>query len=76
MKDILQIVRPGGTVLDPFMGSGTTGEAALAMGMNFIGVEQSQEYFEIARRNILRAAGTVIVQKGQMNQTTLFGSIA
>ena len=38
----------GGTVLDPFMGSGSTGCAALEEGMKFVGVEQSQEYADIA----------------------------
>jgi DNA modification methylase len=38
----------GGTVLDPFTGSGSTGVAALVEGMNFVGIEQSQEYADIA----------------------------
>jgi len=41
-----------GTVLDPFMGSGTTGVAALKLGRNFIGIEIDPEYFEIAVRRI------------------------
>ena len=36
------------TVFDPFMGSGTTGIAALAAGMEFVGVERDPEYFDIA----------------------------
>lgn len=44
----------GGLVLDPFMGSGTTAEAALAMGRNFAGFELNADYFAIAKR---RAAG-------------------
>lgn len=38
----------GGVVLDPFMGSGSTGCAAIAEGMYFVGIEQSQEYADIA----------------------------
>ncbi len=38
----------GGTVLDPFMGSGSTGCAAIAEGMRFVGIEQSEEYADIA----------------------------
>lgn len=38
----------GGVVLDPFMGSGSTGCAAIAEGMGFVGIEQSQEYADIA----------------------------
>ena len=38
----------GGTILDPFMGSGTTGVAAVQMGRRFIGIEREPEYFDIA----------------------------
>jgi len=40
------------TVLDPFMGSGTTGVAAVQMGRTFIGIEREQSYFDIACRRI------------------------
>jgi len=40
------------TVLDPFMGSGTTGVACKELGRNFIGIEISPEYFKIAERRI------------------------
>jgi len=46
----------GGTVLDPFMGSGTTGVAALRMGFRFIGVEREADYFGTACRRIAAAA--------------------
>jgi site-specific DNA-methyltransferase (adenine-specific) len=46
------ITPPGGTVLDPFMGSGSTGMAAKAEGFKFVGIEKQQEYFEIARARI------------------------
>jgi DNA modification methylase len=39
-------------VLDPFMGSGSTGKAAMLEGFNFIGVDLSAEYIEIARARI------------------------
>ena len=41
-----------GTILDPFMGSGTTGVAAVQMGRRFIGIEREPKYFEIACRRI------------------------
>ena len=41
-----------GTILDPFMGSGTTGVAAVQMGRQFIGIEREPKYFEIACRRI------------------------
>lgn len=46
------ITPPGGTVLDPFMGSGTTGIAAKNLCFGFVGIERSEEYFEIAKRRI------------------------
>jgi site-specific DNA-methyltransferase (adenine-specific) len=42
----------GETVLDPFMGSGTTGVASLKLGRKFIGIEKRVDYFEIACRRI------------------------
>lgn len=41
------VTPPGGTVLDPFMGSGTTGKAALSEGFSFIGIERDAEYYAI-----------------------------
>ena len=49
MKYLVRLVCVrGGTVLDPFMGSGSTGCAAILEGMRFVGIEQSQEYADIA----------------------------
>jgi DNA modification methylase len=49
------ITPPGGTILDPFMGSGTTGIAAKRLGFDFIGIEMNPEYFAIAEKRILNA---------------------
>lgn len=46
------VTPPGGRVLDPFMGSGTTGVAAISLGFAFTGVELDPDYFEIAFRRI------------------------
>lgn len=46
------VTPPGGLVLDPFMGSGSTGKAAMLEGFNFIGVDMTAEYVEIARARI------------------------
>lgn len=46
------ITPPGGTVLDCFMGSGSTGLAAKSEGFGFIGIEREPEYFEIASKRI------------------------
>lgn len=49
---IENICPPGGTVLDPFMGSGSTGVAALQTGRKFVGIEREPNYFTIARKRI------------------------
>ena len=49
------VTPPNGTVLDPFTGSGSTGKAATLEGFNFIGIEQSAEYVEIATARINHA---------------------
>jgi len=46
---------PAQTILDPFMGSGTTGVAAVQMGRDFIGIEREEKYFDIACRRIEQA---------------------
>ena len=50
------VTPPGGTVLDPFMGSGSTGIAALQEGFDFIGIEREPEYLAIAESRISAAA--------------------
>jgi site-specific DNA-methyltransferase (adenine-specific) len=47
------ITPPGGTVLDMFMGSGTTGCSAIYWGFNFIGIELEKEYYDISKQRIL-----------------------
>ena len=49
------ITPPNGTVLDPFMGSGSTGKACMLEGFHFIGIEMEREYYEQARRRITEA---------------------
>lgn len=46
------VTPPGGTVLDPFMGSGSTGVAAKAEGFQFVGIERDAEYFSVCERRI------------------------
>ena len=50
------VTPPGGIVLDPFMGSGSTGKAAVLEGFQFIGIEINAGYAEIARRRVYAAA--------------------
>jgi hypothetical protein len=46
------VTPPGGTILDPFLGSGTTGAAAVLEGFDFIGIEREAEYVAIAEARI------------------------
>lgn len=49
---IERVPQPAETILNPFMGSGTTGVAAVRMGRRFIGIEREPKYFDIACRRI------------------------
>lgn len=49
------ITPPGGVVLDCFMGSGSTGKAAVLEGFAFVGIEKEEEYYKIAKRRIAKA---------------------
>ena len=52
MKWCLTFTPDAQTILDPFMGSGTTGVAAVQMGRKFIGIEREEKYFQIACKRI------------------------
>jgi len=53
MEYLCTLVTPtNGTILDPFMGSGSTGIAAKKLGFNFIGIELNKEYYNIAKKRI------------------------
>jgi len=55
MKWTIETVKANGVILDPFMGSGTTGVAAIQMGRKFIGIEREPKYFDIACQRIEQA---------------------
>jgi site-specific DNA-methyltransferase (adenine-specific) len=57
------ITPPNGTILDPFMGSGSTGKAAVRCGLNFIGIEKEQEYMDIASARIEHEKNKPVQQK-------------
>ena len=60
MRYLCRLVTPsGGTVLDPFMGSGSTGKAATLEGFSFVGCELQPEYIAIAEARIRHAEGEV-----------------
>lgn len=75
----LEVTKAKGTILDPFMGSATTGVAALQAGLSFIGIEREPKYFEIAVERITRAQQQQTLFKPEApkaEQTALFGEPA
>ena len=52
---LLNSSKEGSTILDPFMGSGTTGIACVNNNRNFIGIELDKQYFDIAQNRIKEA---------------------
>jgi site-specific DNA-methyltransferase (adenine-specific) len=64
----------GSTILDPFMGSGTTGVAAIQMGRKFIGIEREPKYFDIACERIEQASKQVdmFVEQPKVIQEVMF----
>ncbi|WAC72083.1 site-specific DNA-methyltransferase [Roseateles sp. SL47] len=81
MQYLVRLVTPaGGVVLDPFMGSGSTGRAAVLEGCSFIGIELEPDYFPIAEARIeaaARTAGTPLPPKAPVgSQGSLFEEVA
>jgi DNA modification methylase len=63
MKWVLEnYTRPGDTILDPFMGSGTTGVACVQTGRNFIGIEIDENYYRIAEKRIADAQRQLVME--------------
>jgi len=60
MRLLLQAVPEGGTVIDPYMGLGTTGVACGQTGRNFIGIEIDEGYFNIAKERIEKAQAEMV----------------
>lgn len=73
VEELLTLTPAGCVVLDPFMGSGTTGVAAVKTGRSFIGVELAGHYFAVAQDRIRAASGLL---EADAPQGDLFGDVA
>jgi site-specific DNA-methyltransferase (adenine-specific) len=63
MQDIVRICPAGGTILDPFVGSGTTGVAAVLGGYHFLGFESDPECFAMAERRVSAAENSIVLRR-------------
>lgn len=66
LEKLLAICECGGVVFDPFMGSGSTGVAAVNTGRSFIGMELDAGYFKMAQKRIAEAEGVVTLKKSRI----------
>lgn len=74
MAYLLRLVTPpGGIALDPFMGSGSTGKAAIREGFQFIGCEIDEQYASIARARIEHEIKKMVGAAVESDQLELFG---
>ena len=69
------VTPPGGVVLDPFMGSGSTGKAAVREGFHFVGIEREAEYLRIAQARISMQIAATSAQQIPPLQSDLFSEI-
>jgi len=69
------VTPPGGVVLDPFMGSGSTGKAAVREGFHFVGIEREAEYLRIAQARISMQIAATSAQQIPPPQEDLFSGI-
>ena len=68
---VRMVTPPGGTVLDPFAGSGTTLEAAMLEGFNVTGIEREADYLPLIQARIERAT-TALAAQAEADADTLF----
>ena len=73
MNELIRVCKTE-TILDPFMGSGTTGVAAIQMGRKFIGIEREPKYFDIACERIEAASKQVdmFIEQPKQKQDVMF----
>jgi len=72
MREMVQkFTSPGDTVIDMFMGSGSTGVACLELGRSFIGIEKQTKWFNIAKRRLESAQPALFTTEGGATQLEL-----
>jgi len=78
MKELIRLfTNPGDVVFDPFMGSGSTGVAALELGRKFIGIEKNIDYYDAATDRINEALSkNELLPTASSKMPTLFGGAA
>jgi site-specific DNA-methyltransferase (adenine-specific) len=72
MRELVRVCPPGGIVLDPFAGSGSTGVAALLEGRRFLGIEVVPSYAELARDRLIAASQSSDLVSYRSGQEPLF----
>jgi site-specific DNA-methyltransferase (adenine-specific) len=75
MRQLVHVCPPGGVVLDPFAGSGTTGVAAVLEGRRFVGIEITAEYVAIARERLQAIDAGIALEDSRAGQQPLFASV-
>ncbi len=77
LESVVRVAASGATILDPFMGSGTTGVACARLGRKFIGIEKERKYFDIAVKRIeAELTRAPLFDPAPIIQTTMFGEPA
>lgn len=66
---------PGELILDPFVGSGTTGVACLRLGRRFIGIERDERYAAVARERLRAEERGLSLREARAGQTTIFDAL-
>ena len=72
MALVADFTDPGDIVLDPFCGSGSTGEACLVLGRRFVGIERMPEHVETARQRLAAVDAMSTIQGARAGQVPLF----
>lgn len=72
MEGVCAIAPPGSVILDPFVGSGSTGVAALRIGRRFIGFEKDPHYASVARERLAAEVRGLDLQSARAGQSSIF----